>query len=63
MTEHFLSQRVRRDREAGKKLLRKWHIESARYAWWSSVKGFFVRLILFGSLGIFLLGLALWREL
>jgi hypothetical protein len=59
---HFLSPRVLRDRDVGERMLRKWQRQHARRAWLASIRGFLVRLIFFGSLGIVLLGLALLGE-
>jgi hypothetical protein len=63
MGDSILSARVLRERKTAKTLLRQWQIEDARRAWRASIRGFFVRLIFFSSLGFVLLVLALLQEL
>jgi hypothetical protein len=51
------------ERNAALSILRRWHFEDNRRAWRASIRGFFVRLIVFGTLGLLVIVAAVLQEL
>lgn len=56
-------ERKQRERNSALKALRRWQSEHNRNAWLASIRGFFVRLIAFGTLGFLVLVVAVLQEL
>lgn len=63
MDTDYRWERKQRERNSALKVLRRWQSEDNRNAWLASIQGFFVRLIVFGTLGFLVLVVAVLQEL
>lgn len=63
MDRAFRMNRLQRERTYALQHLRRWQSQDNRAAWRASIRGFFVRLIFFGTVGLLVLVAACLREL
>ncbi len=54
---------MQKERNAALKTLRRWQFDDNRKAWRASIRGFFVRLIVFSTLGLLVIFVAILQEL